>query len=396
MRILFLHSSADLYGSGRILVSAVSVLLKAGHEGIVVLPEEGPLSSTFRDLGANVEIRELGILRRKYFNVLGMLNRIACIIGATLGLANFIRRQRIDLVYTNTAAVFVGGFAARISGRPHVWHIQEIVVTPAVVAKVIAWMVKHFADEVIAVSTAVKTNLDSRSPGENEKVHVVFSAIEHDQFEARSAGTLRSTLGVGQDDVIVGMIGRVHFWKGQKYFLQIAGALHKKYTNVRFVMIGDAFPGYEFLYDELNSTKRDLALDGVVFDLGFRKDVPDLLVDFDVFVLPSTLPDPFPTVVLEAMWSGKPVVATEHGGALEMVDHGKTGFLIPWDDPQRSVAILEPLIASRALRIEMGHAGRERIALLFSLSAFSKGILTIVDNLIPRRDQVTPIKGTQH
>jgi glycosyltransferase involved in cell wall biosynthesis len=96
----------------------------------------------------------------------------------------------------------------------------------------------------------------------------------------------------------------------------------------------------------------------------------------DVFVLPSILPDSFPTVILEAMAAGKPVVATRSGGASEMVVEGKTGYLIPIENIEKGIEALEKLIQDTELRQRFGEAGKKRVLSEFSLEAFEDKIKT--------------------
>ena len=76
MRILLLHSSSDLYGASKIFLQTVKILLKRGHHCIVVLSSDGYLVEELKSLGVQVEIINLGILRKKYFSPTGLLNRI--------------------------------------------------------------------------------------------------------------------------------------------------------------------------------------------------------------------------------------------------------------------------------------------------------------------------------
>jgi glycosyltransferase involved in cell wall biosynthesis len=100
-------------------------------------------------------------------------------------------------------------------------------------------------------------------------------------------------------------------------------------------------------------------------------------------VLPSTLPDPLPTVVLEAMAACRPVVATAHGGALEMVADGETGYLIPYNDAEQAFLIMEPLICNHDLRVDMGTKGGERVRSLFSREAYKTKMLSTLRDLLP-------------
>ena len=111
MRILFLHSSSDLYGASKIFLQTIKIVQQKGHNCIVVLSSEGPLVSELESLGVQVEIANLGILRRKYFTPLGLFNRLHKWFHASIFIQKIINEQKIELVYSNTAAVLIGGYA---------------------------------------------------------------------------------------------------------------------------------------------------------------------------------------------------------------------------------------------------------------------------------------------
>jgi glycosyltransferase involved in cell wall biosynthesis len=99
----------------------------------------------------------------------------------------------------------------------------------------------------------------------------------------------------------------------------------------------------------------------------------------DIFILPSILPDPFPTVILEAMASGKPVVATAHGGAKEMILEGETGLLIPWDNPGSAAEAISDLVNNKKIREKMGEKGRSRVLDKFSPEAYRKNFTELFE-----------------
>jgi glycosyltransferase involved in cell wall biosynthesis len=122
-----------------------------------------------------------------------------------------------------------------------------------------------------------------------------------------------------------------------------------------------------------------LNIETMVSDLGYRTDIAELLQGFDIFVLPSTLPDPFPTVVLEAMASAKPVIATRQGGALEMIDENKTGMFINLHDAVAASSVIEKLIRNKQLRIELGEAGRKKVLTMYSCEAFENKMIKVLE-----------------
>jgi glycosyltransferase involved in cell wall biosynthesis len=174
-------------------------------------------------------------------------------------------------------------------------------------------------------------------------------------------------------------MGRVHFWKGQDYFVNIAGEIFKTYKNVHFLIVGDAFAGYEYLHDNINELIEKQELHGHVTQLPYRSDITNIYGALDVFILPSLLPDPAPAVVTEAMAAGLAVVATRQGGAVEMIDNNVSGLLIPINDAPAAAAIIEPLLTNETYRKNMGAAAKKRMQEKFSRTQFNQQIMACIE-----------------
>lgn len=376
MNILLLHGSSDLYGASKILLITVRMLHKREHRPIVVLSENGPLVTQLEEAGAEVYFVRLGILRRKYKSIKGITNRFFVLCRAFLTLKRIIKEKNISLVYSNTTAVLAGAFAAKSTGVKHVWHVHEIIENPKWLYTILGKLLNHYSDTVIVVSVAVHKSWSRFVSA--QKLSLIYNGIPYNAY-LQPGHSLRNELGIDNQTVVIGMIGRVHYWKGQAYFLQVASLLSKQFTNLRFVMAGDAFPGYEYLYDELKMLIAKENTGDIVTDLGYRTDIPKILQGFDILVLPSILPDPFPTVILEAMASAKPVAATAHGGALEMVDDGITGVHIPVNQPEAAAGIIGRLIKDPSLRMKMGEAGRKKVLTNYSLEAFEHKMIKVLE-----------------
>jgi glycosyltransferase involved in cell wall biosynthesis len=126
----------------------------------------------------------------------------------------------------------------------------------------------------------------------------------------------------------------------------------RRYSDAEFLIAGDG-PRR----DELEALARRLGIDRRVRFLGHCEDVPDLLASSDLFVLPSRS-EAFPNAVLEAMAAGLPVIATRVGGIVELIEHQRTGVLVPPDDPRALGFALLDLIQWRSHAIELGQAAR--------------------------------------
>ena len=372
--VMMLHGSSDLYGASKIFLLTAEILNNNGVSVLVILSEDGPLADELKKLGIRVELVRLGIIRRKYFNISGFFNRLKVTFEAYKTLEALAGKEKITHVYSNTAAVWVGALLSRMKGYFHIWHLHEIIVQPKFFAVWMGKLVQYNSHKVIVVSEAVKKHWGKYVSA--NKLHLVYNGIDYNPYICKSVN-LREELNIPKEAMIIGMIGRVNSWKGQEYFLEISEELNKKFLNLYFLLVGDAFPGEEHLFEELEQRILENKFRDRIFNLGFRKDISHVLATMDIFILPSILPDPFPTVILEAMASKKPVVATAQGGALEMIDHGATGYHIPVNEAPEAAVIIGELINNKGKINKIGEEARKSVIENFSLPKYGQKILNI-------------------
>lgn len=371
--VLFLQSSSECYGSGKIILQVLWLYRSEGLNPIVLLTNEGPLRNILEKEGFSVYVQNLGILRRKYVNPTGLLNRLSKNLKAYRFLSELHQNYQFELVYSNTLAVIVGAYWAKRRQIPHFWHIHEILPGPKPLVKMLSSLLDQSTPSPIAVSQAVANHWQPLL--KKSKIQVIHNGIPYAAF-LKDYPNAKRDLGIPDDNILIGMIGRINPGKGQLFFLEMADQLSKKYLNTHFVLLGDPFLGYEPILEKMKKEISDKNLEARVSYLGFREDIPKVMAAMDIFVLPSILPDSFPTVILEAMAAGKPVVATRSGGASEMVLEGETGFLIPVGNVEKGVHALEKLIQAPEIGQRFGEAGRKRVLSKFSLEAFEEKIKT--------------------
>lgn len=376
--ILFAHASDELYGSDIILLQLIDRLDPACWRVIVVLPDdvryEGLLSAALRQRGITVHHPRLAVLRRAYFTPRGMTRYGNRLVVSTARLLRLLQQEDVAIVHSNTAAVLPGAIAAWLSRRPHIWHVHEIIVSPRALWRASAWWMPRLSARVVTVSCAAWHHLCAGNMLNRRKAVVIHNGLDVTRLDA-AVGTgshVRAGWDLARDTPLVGMVGRISSWKGQDLFLQVARRVLDTRPDVRFAIIGAASPGQEELVGRLRYHADTLGLSRAVIMPGFRSDVPSIMDALDILVLPSTSPDPFPTVVLEAMAMRRPVVALAHGGCTEMVDDGITGALVPRgpDEVSAMAQSIVRLIDDPPLRTAMGLAARQRLDQRFSVDAF--------------------------
>lgn len=379
MNILVLHVVSDMYGSSKVLLQAVTALKARGHKVCVVVSEKGPLTEALELEGIETKIIRLGILRRRYLNVFGLLNRTGVLTRAFFALKKLCKQNQIDIIYTNTAPVIIGGILSKFTGIKNVWHLHEILEPSSLMHRFFGWLINATAQKVIVVSDAVYNNWAGRiNVSKMVKVYNGFEVSDVNvnvNIGANASATLREQLNLNDNTVLVGMVGRVNLIKGQSYFIQIAAAAKAAGLNCHFVMIGDAYKGYEYLYPQLESQITTLGLQNSITNLYYQPNAVSLIQQLDIFVLPSIKPDSFPVVILEAMAAGKPIIATNQGGAQEQIDDCVTGFLVPINDATIAAQKLGVLVNNPDMRTRMGQVGARKLQEQFSLATFNKNIV---------------------
>lgn len=383
--VLFAHAGAELYGADRILLELTAGLHERGYAQQVVLPGPGPLHEELRRVGVTTHRHNLGVLRRRYFTPLGLLNRLCRILSAVRFMRGLIRQHGVAIVHSNTTAVFAGALAALSAGVPHVWHVHEITTRPRWFARTVSVCVERLSARAVFVSAATRDHMCALNPRLRAKAVVLHNGIDTARATAGQAGVLRRECGWNDAQVLVGMIGRINWWKGQGALLEAVAQLAPRLPGLRCLMVGGTYDGDDHARDALLGAIVRQALQGVVVVQDFRPDVGNVLADLDIFVLPSTEPDPFPTVVLEAMAAGLPIVAFRHGGVCEMVEDGVSGLLCTPGSATDMAAAIERLVESPNLREAMGKAARERLQRLFTREAFLGRFAALYAELAARR-----------
>lgn len=377
-RVLFLHHGAELYGSDAMLCRTVACLAPY-VEPIIILDSGGPLVDRLRAITPQVHIRRLGVLRRRLLTPWGVVTFGIATLAAAVRLAVGIRREQVALVYTNTGAIACGALAARLTRRPHVWHIHEIVAQPPWFARGWARVIVRHAARVVAVSAAVRDALLRHAPEGAPRMAVVHNAVAIAPADAGQAEVIRAEFAIAPGAFVIALIGRIHFWKGQDFLLRAAGILRQQGLNAfRVLIVGDVFPGYEEHLRDLKNQVRQAGLVDQVTFTGYRHDVAGILAAADVVVVPSVQPEPFGLVTLEAMTCGVPVVATRLGASPELVADGETGYLVSASDPAEMAQRLLELARDEGRRQAMGVAARRRAQQHFAPEAFSRDLLQAV------------------
>jgi glycosyltransferase involved in cell wall biosynthesis len=392
-RVLYVDHTAQASG-GEIALLRLLSALGGSVRPLVVLGEHGPLEAELAALDIEVLVLPLpgetrDLRKDRLANPLVALGRIRAVVGYALVLRRLIRERRIDLVHTNSLkAGFYGCLAARLAGTPSVWHLRDRVAgdyLPRAAVLVTRLATALLPTVVLCNSAATRDTLPPR----------LFALLGRRSARApEPIGDPLDADGVAvasrpdePEHFRVAMVGRFSPWKGQRVAIRAFAAAGLG-PSARLVLMGSAMFGeaeYErAIHDEIAA----LGLRDTVELSGFVDDVLGALVDVDVLVHASTIPEPFGQVVIEGLAAGVPVVATRAGGPGEILTDRVDGLLYDAGDEAALAALLRELHDDPRLRRSLADNGRKRVA-DFSPGAISAAVLRLYDQVRrtpPRKD----------
>lgn len=281
-----------------------------------------------------------------------------------------MRRERFDIVHVHTpvAAALgrVAAWAARVPVVIYTAHgfyfhnrMPRLKRLPVMWVEKMLSRVTHlvFMQSQEDAATAVK---ERTCP--EEKVLWIGNGVDVNRFKAEPGSNgFRAGLGLSEKDKVVGFVGRMVAEKGVLELIEAIHLVGKAIPEARLLFVGDTLNGdrdmkaRQAIRSLLN---RDGQASRVLF-AGIREDIPAVMAAIDVFVLPSHR-EGMPRTVIEAMASGKPVVATDIRGCREEVLSGVTGLLVPVKDPEALASAIISVLSNEALARGMGAKGRQR------------------------------------
>ncbi len=227
-----------------------------------------------------------------------------------------------------------------------------------------------------AISNYIKTSVLNTVPVSESTVHVIPPGISLEDYDASRyvKSEVRRELDVGENAVVVGMVGRITPGKGHEEFFRAGRMLiESSEREFLFLVIGTASYGEESFGVKMKALVDELDMSGVVRFTGYRKDIPRVLSALDIFAFPSH-EESFGLALIEAMAMNLPVVASGNAGVLDIVVEGETGLLVP---PKDHVALADGMLklaSDPKACLEFGNAGRGRVEKLFSAK-------TLINNL---------------
>lgn len=348
MRVLQLISSGGMYGAEAVILNLARCLDASGHHSVL-----GVFANT---AGGDVQLHREALARNLESHLLPCAGQFDRRMLAQL--RQFVREHHIDVVHTHGYKADVYAFfALRRSRIPivatcHNWLDTDLKVK--LYGTLDRMVLRRFA-AIAVVSGALRTTLlQIGLPA--EKLYLIPNGIDAAPFRQAAAHPVPHLHAAGR----IGIIGRLSPEKGVDLFVQAAAVVHRQHPETQFLIAGD---GPE--RSTLESLAAQLGLSQHVHFLGRSETMPEFLASLDLVVSASRM-EGLPMTLLEAMASGRPIVATTVGEIPTVLDGGKAGLLVP---PENSHALAEAILTlldDPNLRRTYADRAAHRVATSFS------------------------------
>lgn len=338
-KIIYLDHTPFVGGAQLVLGAHMKALDKDKFDPVVVCSKQAPsLVDYYQSGGARVITIDFG--RLKTFNPRVLLG----LVKIFKELSDIFRVEKPDLVVTNTVrAHLVGSVTAQRLQIPVIWIIRDYTFPNFLLNKLV-----DIPRKILTVSKELVEYYHLEKTG---KVQVIYVGTDFDQS---SKDKLK--LAEIENAIVVGFVGRLVHWKGCQVLVRAMEKVVKQNPRVKALVIGSGQGQDGDNETIVKKLARDLSLERNIIFVGFQpqEKIKGFYSLFDIFVHPSLEPEPFATVVVQAMMCKLPVIGTNIGGTPEIIDNGKNGILVNPDNPEELSEAILKIATDAQLRKRLG------------------------------------------
>lgn len=287
--------------------------------------------------------------------------------------------REYDIIYANTQkALVVGAIASLFSRRPLVYHLHDILSSEHFSQTNLRLAVTFANRASLVIANSQASQIAFLTAGGNPKlVHVVYNGFAPQLYQQpMSPAQTRQELGI-EGKFVVGHFSRLAPWKGQHVLLEAL----TQCPEVTAIFVGDALFGEQDYKQQLHQQVIELGLERRVQFLGFRSDVVSLMTACDLVAHTSIAAEPFGRVIVEAMLCSRPVVATQAGGAIELVETGKTGWLVASGNAKQLAEIINTCYQQPELAHAIAHQAQISASQRFELNEINRQIAQLLESV---------------
>lgn len=405
-RILYVENGIGYGGAIICLRHLVRNLDRDRFTPMVVTGRTGP---QYREIAGEAKWKHIP---DRYLDITRAQQKIACaswpdkipgarfilnqLLGRSDDLANFLpllvrilitaRSFKADLIHVNNEPLC--NRAALLAGKllkiPTVCHVRGNLEANS---KIMKWAFS-LPDYFTPVSAWVSRNIQNKFHVDAKKISVIYDGLELDNLDPTIDGRLfREKYQIADSHFAVGLVGLLIPWKGQEIFIDAAKLLKEKIPELKMVIVGGT-PDDCIAYEQhLRRRIIDEGLSNTVIFTGHVTDMPAVYNGLNIVVSASTSPEPLGTVVIESMVMGRPLIGPNHGGAAEMMEHGKTGLLFEPGNAEELASVISQFHGNAELRNNLGKAAREKALNTFTVEEHVRQVQNVYSLILKQELQ---------
>lgn len=236
--------------------------------------------------------------------------------------------------------------------------------------------------KTFAISKIIKKNLIDTCPIDVSKIDILYDGIDTQKFKVNPKSTqkIRKEFEIGTNEIVIGITGRFSPGKGHLDFISAVEILNKKYSNLKFLIVGEATHSEDDYANRVISFGKHF--NNIIFT-GYRKDIPDILSAMDIFVFPSHA-EAFGMALVEAMAVELPSVATNSDGVLDIIDDNVNGLFFENKNVTDLADKISMLINDELLRVRLGKSAREKVINNFEMNSITTQLIRHYHNFLSK------------
>lgn len=362
MNILQIIPGLDVGGVETGTADLSRELVKRGHR-VVVVSGGGRMVKEL--LEANAKHIKLPVHKKSLFTIIKMIRRLEYII----------KEENIDIVHARSRVpAIIAFFATRRTNAAFITTAHGYYSTH-LLSRVMGW-----GRFVIVASTVIGRHMIEDFGVPRERIRFIPRGVDLEKFKFNPIDASHHKV-----EFKIGVVGRITPIKGHAFFLQAIARVARIFPKVKILIVGDAPEDKPEYKETLKSLINRLGIEKSVEFLGSRHDIPKIMSGLDLLVLPSVGQEAFGRVIIEAGASGVPVVATRVGGAVDIIEDGKTGLLVKPGDIIEMVDSIVRLLQDREFARNIAIEARKKVEKEYSLVRMAEETIKAYEEAIDRK-----------
>lgn len=328
-------------------------LVRSGHKAIVAS-------------GGGELVKELESIGAIHYQLPVHKKSIVSIIKMIPALAAVIKKEEIDIVHARSRVpAWIAYFACRKTNTVFITTCHGYYKKHA-----FSW-VMGWSKRVIALSNVIARHMIEDFGVPRERIRLIPRSVDLEKFKYSAPDKKRTK------EFNVGIIGRITPIKGHLHFIKAIAKVSRVVPKIKIWIVGDTPSSKEAYKEQLYVLVRRLGLWPYTEFLGTQRNIPEILSNFDLLVLATTTHEAFGRVIIEAQASGVPVVATEVGGVVDIIEHEKTGLLVPPADNNSMAEAIIRIFKDPQLALTLAENAYKKVQEKYNIELMVKNTLDV-------------------